>query len=100
MQNTEQVAQQKRQGWKCQKNTMKSEHNIKAARCPLSSSESFDYVGSRAALTIFEGFEGTCCILYAPAPKISNQNMKTVEAKVQNESEAKDFQRSMESIIP
>ena len=79
---------------------MKSEHNIKAARCPLSSSESFDYVGSRAALTIFEGFEGTCCMPYAPVPKISNQNMKTVEAKVQNESEAKDFQRSMESIIP
>ena len=37
---------------------------------------------------------------YAPAPKISDQNMKTVEAKVQNESEAKDFQRSTESIIP
>ena len=37
---------------------------------------------------------------YAPAPKISNQNMKTVEAKVQNESEAKDLQRSTESIIP
>ena len=50
--NTEQGAQQKRQGWKCQKNTMKSEHNIKAARCLLSSSETFDCVGSRAALTI------------------------------------------------
>ena len=32
---------------------MKSEHNIKAARCLLSSCENFDYVGSGAALTIF-----------------------------------------------